>query len=496
MRRKPRIAVILIVTTALSLLWADAAGPSPNPYNLQAPVTYSAMQSFLETVGQVDFITVSEEGRTTEGRRLYLVHLNRGERPGQWKVFLFAQQHGNEPAGKDALLRLIGEIAGNPAVLPRNVDLWIVPMVNPDGAEANRRYNGAGADLNRDHQSLNQPEVQTLHRLYRKIMPDVAVDSHEFTRDSEDYRERGWTEWPQIMMDCANNPVLGNDLYAAGVAWCEEAGAALDRLGINFMRYHVGGPPPEGELRFSTTEADDARNGLGAYGGLSFIIESGVKRSIGDLNSDLPQRIEAYLALYKFLLNNSGSQRRDRPVIDAARLAPMPPFIPTNYFFGNVGVKVHDVPVYSLATGNVEYIPTANFVQDLIVKKSVTAPMGYLIHKDQADVFAAFLRRHDIVFQVLNQSREYLVEGARLVRLETDWDDLYSRYENRQIVKSTGKTRQQFPAGSLVVRLDRPGAQRAALHLEPSMLYGLYQYPEFKPLIGPDKQLPVWRILE
>jgi hypothetical protein len=48
---------------------------------------------------------------------------------------------------------------------------------------------------------------------------------------------------------------------------------------------------------------------------------------------------------------------------------------------------------------------------------------------------------------------------------------------------------------SLLVPLGGEGALRAALLLEPTSLYGLYQYPRYRDLVGPDGALPVLRVV-
>jgi protein MpaA len=50
--------------------------------------------------------------------------------------------HGNEPAGI-AVARALRRVS------PRDLDLWIVPDLNPDGAAAHTRHNAHGIDLNR-----------------------------------------------------------------------------------------------------------------------------------------------------------------------------------------------------------------------------------------------------------------------------------------------------------------------------------------------------------
>ncbi|MBD3224013.1 MAG: hypothetical protein GF313_04750 [Caldithrix sp.] len=137
----------------------------------------------------------------------------------RWTLFFFAQQHGNEPAGKDALLYMLQYLSKNPGLLPPNIELWIMPMINPDGAVQNKQRNAADADLNRAHLLLEQPETWVLHQIYKKIKPHVAVDCHEFSRDSEGYSRKGWLEWPEIMMDCANNPLLHPGIYQSGKRW-------------------------------------------------------------------------------------------------------------------------------------------------------------------------------------------------------------------------------------------------------------------------------------
>jgi hypothetical protein len=47
----------------------------------------------------------------------------------------------------------------------------------------------------------------------------------------------------------------------------------------------------------------------------------------------------------------------------------------------------------------------------------------------------------------------------------------------------------------LLVPLRGESALRAALVLEPSSLYGIYQYPHFRTLVGFDGALPVLRVM-
>ena len=71
---------------------------------------------------------------------------------GRPVIWLIGQQHGNEPAGGEAMLALASALAqGELAPLLAKVSVVIVPRANVDGAAADRRVLASGADPNRDH---------------------------------------------------------------------------------------------------------------------------------------------------------------------------------------------------------------------------------------------------------------------------------------------------------------------------------------------------------
>jgi hypothetical protein len=90
------------------------------------------MEAFLAGVNGRGPVTVSGEATTARGRSVCLVHAARGGSP-PFRVLFYAQQHGDEVSGKDALLYLLRDVACNPGLLPPDVDLWALPMVNPAG---------------------------------------------------------------------------------------------------------------------------------------------------------------------------------------------------------------------------------------------------------------------------------------------------------------------------------------------------------------------------
>lgn len=483
---------LMAISTFASAQSVDTAFPRDHR-TLTTTIPYAAMEAFLGSVNGKGPITVSTEATTAQGRSVFLVHATRGGSPS-FRILLYAQQHGDEVSGKDALLYLLRDIATKPERLPRDVDLWVMPMMNPDGAEADRRRNSAGADLNRDHMALEQPETQALHRVARRLRPHLAVDCHEFTRDSEQRRTRGWIAWPDITMDGLNNPLFDPGVIAAAQRWVDASAKPLAKAGHAYYRYTVGGLPPDEEQRHSAPDIDGGLNGLGMYGGLSFIIEAAVTRSGADPSADLGSRVDAYLTLFWRFVDGDGRRRSDRAAIEAARQRPLPAFIPTNYLWVNPGPRVTAFPVLEIATGRMLTIPTANLMTEMAVKTAVPTPLGYAVVPEAASDFKALLERHGIPFEELAAPRTVRAETCTLLRVEDSFDDVYSRYEGRQIVQREAAARRELAVGSLWVPLEGEAAVRAALVLEPAAMYGLYQYPRYRALVEATR-LPVIRVV-
>lgn len=489
-----RCIALLILAAGLGIA-GEIPAPFPRePQAFRRTVPYAELAAFLERVARPGFITVTEEARTSEGRKVFLVRLNRGGAKARFKVLFYAQQHGDEVAGKDAQLTLIRELAEHPERLPEDVDLYLMPMLNPDGAEAHRRFTATGADLNRDHLLLAQPETQALHRVARRIQPHLAVDSHEFGRDGEAYRQRGWEAWPVITMDAANHPLISDDLKSVGLKAVSAAAPLLAKAGLPYRRYSVGGPPPDEEIRPSTSEVDDGRNGMGTLGALSFIIESGVRHGSSDPQADLGDRVAGYRILYRHLLGTSAWRTRIRALVERARREPLPPFIATNTFWGNVGGRVHSVKVREVASGRTLEVPTPNVMEDLVVKGSVPTPRAYAIAPGASARFRPVLEAQGLSWRTVLSTERVQGEEVRLLRLEEPYDPLYQRYKDRQIVERLPRKELELPVGTLVVPLDQPLARRAIQVLEPCLLYGLYGYPGFREWTAAGTLLPVSRL--
>jgi hypothetical protein len=484
-------------TTVVSLLVLVA---SPATLHADAPCSRLPCPAAPEQAAGVltaaaerhHWITVEEIGLSAGGRPLLAARLDRSGGSATWRLLFLGQQHGDEPAGGAALLHLVDALAADPRRLPGDVELWVVPQVNPDGAATDSRRNAAGVDLNRDHLTLSQPETQAVHGLARRIRPHLVVDGHEFTRDSSGYTDRGWTEWPLVMMDTANHPLLPDAVYRVGLDWVDSAAPVMAASGIASQRYMVGDAPPSGELRPSTLDADDARNGLALHAGaLGFIIESGILRGAPDPQADIADRVSAHLALLERFLHDRTLRPASLAAVASSRWATTPTAVPVNTLWGAVDPRPRPIPVVDRATGRVLMVPTINRMDDRVVKRSVATPVAYVIDAERASTYRALLDRHAIPYEVIESPLEAPLARCHLDRLEETYDPVYERYGGRQIVTCRAPSTERLRPGSLRVPTDGVDGRRAAPVLEPRMLYGLYQFEAYRATVADDGALPV-----
>ncbi len=84
-----------------------------------------------------------ELGRSVQGRPITALRVGQGG----WRVRVLGAHHGDELSSSEMALRLAERLLEDPV----QVELWIVPQVNPDGVADGSRYNARQVDLNRNY---------------------------------------------------------------------------------------------------------------------------------------------------------------------------------------------------------------------------------------------------------------------------------------------------------------------------------------------------------
>jgi protein MpaA len=105
--------------------------------------------------------------------------------------FIKASIHGTEGEGTPLTQRLMEWLEAHPEAW-QGRRVVVMPVANPDGLAAGKRFNARGVDLNRNfpagnredkarfgHEALSEPEGRALHDFILRAQPDVIVAIHQ-----------------------------------------------------------------------------------------------------------------------------------------------------------------------------------------------------------------------------------------------------------------------------------------------------------------------------
>ena len=103
---------------------------------------------------------------------------------GAIKILAWSQMHGNESTTTKGVLDIFNffsHFKEDPQVgqILDNITLWVIPMLNPDGADRYTRENVNGTDLNRDALNLKEPESRVLRKCFTEFSPDFCLNLHD-----------------------------------------------------------------------------------------------------------------------------------------------------------------------------------------------------------------------------------------------------------------------------------------------------------------------------
>lgn len=153
-----------------------------------------AMKDFTKRCSKIS--RLYSIGKSVNGFALWVIEIS--DKPGEIEAepaFKYiGNVHGDEPVGRELLLRLANWICDNyekdplAKLIVENVHLHILPSLNPDGFSVRRRNNANNVDLNRDFPdqffpinedlSLRQPETTAIMNWLREIRFTASATLH------------------------------------------------------------------------------------------------------------------------------------------------------------------------------------------------------------------------------------------------------------------------------------------------------------------------------
>ena len=225
------------------------------------------------------------------------------------RVLLVGQQHGDEPAGAEALLALAAALAPGGELVPllERLEVIVLPRANPDGATLGQRVGRHGSDINRDHLLLRTPEARAVAALVREFDPVVVVDAHEHTVVGRYLEKFGAVQRNDLLLQYATTANLPRELSRASEEWFRQPLlAALAREGLTSEWYYTN-PLVAGDLRLAMggAQPDTARNVYGLRNAVSILLET---RGVGIGRLHLARRVHTHVVAMRAILAEAAAR--------------------------------------------------------------------------------------------------------------------------------------------------------------------------------------------
>ena len=410
------------------------------------------------------------------------------EKGNQAVILIQAGIHAGEIDGKDAGLMLLRDILilKKDVALLDSVVLLFVPIFNVDGHERFGPYNRINQNgpvemgwrttaqrlnLNRDYMKADAPEMRAMVRLFNEWLPDLYIDCHV-------------TDGIDMQYDVTYATELGPNLDRRIVQWVERSYLppvlkAVESAGhpifwyvfpreeLDLSKGMGGGSAPP---RFSTGYA-------ALHNRPSLLIETHMlkpyRTRVDATYHILRGSLEAVSTSVSQLRSVVRAADRDRATYrdEAAPYVGLKHGLDSSYTkrrFKGIRHRIESGGVsgtpHIVYTGE-PYELDIPFYDRIVVEDSVRVPAAYIIPPEWRSV-PEVLAVHGIAFRQTVEVETLHVEMNRFsdIRLKD------KPYEGRQTASYKTlpfRTRQLFPAGSIVVPMDQRAAHVAVHLLEP-----------------------------
>jgi hypothetical protein len=233
------------------------------------------------------------------------------EASGRPTVLLVAQQHGDEPAGSEALIVVAQELAGGSlSPLLERINVLLLARANPDGARDKRRLTASGIDANRDHLLLKSPEAQAQATLVRDYRPLVVVDLHEYPVAGGHFDKFGGVPRYDALLQYATTANLPEFVTRASEEWFRQPlVAALKAEGLSSEWYHTtSADPADKKVSMGGAQPETGRNAHGLKNAVSLLVETR-GADLGRLH--LKRRVHSHVTAVASILHSTAERAGD-----------------------------------------------------------------------------------------------------------------------------------------------------------------------------------------
>jgi murein tripeptide amidase MpaA len=478
---------------------------------------YDDVVAFYRTLAASSpHVRMTEVGRSREGRPLHLLVLSAAGVRAPWEahatgkpiLFIGAQVHGDEPAGKEGLMLFARDLVhGHLRPLLDQMVFLLVPQINPDGAEAGTwgtRANASGYNLNRDYLRLDNPESRAVvEEVLVPWRPHVVVDAHELGGPPRVYDFYTWhptnPHGPRAPAGLA-----GRVLIPAIVE-------ALESGGYSHIIYHTPGglaQNPEGGI-FVPVYGRTLNDYAGSQGMSTILFES---LREGDARVNIGDRAERHrIAMEALALEMAtrtdevvGAFHEGRTEMyergsrwdEGDRIAVLREPAASRTVDYRVAVR-EEVDIGQGTemrwTGETRTVRTPLYDSATVTLARIR-PEGYVIEAQRGDLVQKLLT-HGLRVERILEEADWAVESFRIESLDLS-GSVYEGYVPQRFETTPEPGILTVPAGAYLVRGDQPGAALVFHLLEPEDENSFAITGAFLTEARPGRVLPVHRVRE
>ncbi|OAL43143.1 Zn-dependent exopeptidase [Pyrenochaeta sp. DS3sAY3a] len=274
---------------------ANASFPPGWTEGSEGATTQDILESFISELATKNpsWMTYDEAPfLSEEGKAFPYVRLSTGNSStasSKLRVWIQGSVHGNEPAGDEATLALLGALDADPewaASFLSKMDIVVLPRYNPDGNAYFQRTLATNYDPNRDHTKLMRQQTRDIKSWFAAFSPHIAIDMHEYgaaSRYSGNYSNAadGMYSAAKNLNIHASIRELSETLFAPAI------NASLLSKGLRGEPYVTSSRSNPPRLDEAGSDAKIGRNAMGLTQCVTFLFET---RGIGIASQSFKRR--------------------------------------------------------------------------------------------------------------------------------------------------------------------------------------------------------------
>jgi hypothetical protein len=374
------------------------------------------------------------------------------------------------------------------------IDIAIIPQMNPDGSEVNRRRNGNDADLNRNHLILTEPETQSLHHFFDKYQFEVTMDIHEYFPYGGDWEKYGYRRNADETLGVNTNPNVSEKIreFSNKEVFPYWSKYLVDNK-FSTAIYAPGGPPEIDYIRHSTFDVNDGRQSFGIQNTISFIQEglNGEDNFVANIRHRAEGQMTGMRAILEFsYLHKDEIKKMVADSRKALISGKSNPKVSIQSEHTNNGQKL-SLTLLSYSTIKDTMVVVNDYRPVVKSLTDVDKPVGYLIPK-QAKELVEWAGKQSLAtteYKVKNGQKieQYFIKGMDSIDFERD-------IIINPVVETKEFTGKFIPADYIFIPTAQLKGNMIVLALEPKSELGLVTYKQFADLLKVGETFPVLRV--